>query len=165
MVMKKNFLKPFVVSIVTATVMTCCGTKETTSIKDTAVSDAEPELADSAREVETDVDMQSVQEPVSEPDANISGPETVKGDGAVKVEKGANLVKVLKAAEKVTYDYSADSGIWAAVGDVYIVIDEEDLNAKGHKIISGLISDMVSDVALSPDCFDPAATVADIQPL
>lgn len=81
----------------------------------------------------------------------------------VNVAKGDNLVAVLKAHKNVTYEYNADSGIWASIGSVALVISEDDLNEKGVAVISKLTSDIEPNVPLTPDCFKPSAKVTTIE--
>ena len=79
--------------------------------------------------------------------------------GEVKIEKGANLVAVLRGSKGVTYEYNADSGIWAHVGNVSIIIDEDQLNAKGIEFINSILSDIEPNLAFSPDYLKPDAKI------
>lgn len=81
----------------------------------------------------------------------------------VKIEKGANLVAVLKAAKSVTYEYNADSGIWAHIGNVSIIIDEDQLNKKGIEFINSIPSDIEPNLAFSPEYIKPDAKILNIE--
>lgn len=83
--------------------------------------------------------------------------------GDVKIEKGANIVAVLKAAKGVTYEYNADSGIWAHIGNVSIIIDEDQLNQKGTQFMSTIYSDIEPNLAFSPDYVKPDAKIQTIE--
>lgn len=83
--------------------------------------------------------------------------------GGDEIKKGANLVAALKAAGNVTYDYNADSGIWAHVGNVWIVIDEDQLNRKGIDFINSIVSDMAHNIKFSPDMLKPDAKILQIE--
>lgn len=83
--------------------------------------------------------------------------------GEVKIEKGANLVAVLRGSKGVTYEYNADSGIWAHVGNVSIIIDEDQLNAKGIEFINSILSDIEPNLAFSPDYLKPDAKILQIE--
>ena len=83
--------------------------------------------------------------------------------GEVKIEKGANLVAVLRGSKGVTYEYNADSGIWAYVGNVSIIIDEDQLNAKGIEFINSILSDIEPNLAFSPDYLKPDAKILQIE--
>ncbi|MGN0236636.1 MAG: hypothetical protein ACI4AK_00880 [Lepagella sp.] len=111
---------------------------------------------------ETTTVIESVAEPVYQGNDE-SKEEGAASVGEVKIEKGANLVAVLRASKGVTYGYNADSGIWAHVGNVSIIIDEDQLNAKGIEFISSILSDIEPDLAFSPDYLKPDAKILQIE--
>lgn len=81
----------------------------------------------------------------------------------VKIENGANIVSVLKASKSVTYEYNADSGIWAHIGNVSIIIDEDQLNQKGTDFMSTIYSDIEPNLQFSPDYVKPDAKILNIE--
>ena len=83
------------------------------------------------------------------------------GDGEIKV--GANLKAALESATKVTYEYNADSGIWAAIGNVAIVIDEDQLTQQGIDFIAAILSDIAPDIAFKPEYVKPDAKILSIE--
>lgn len=93
-------------------------------------------------------------------DANDVGATSADG---VKIEKGANIVAVLKAANGVTYEYNADSGIWAHIGNVSIIIEEDQLNQKGTQFMSTIYSDIEPNLAFSPDYIKSDAKILNIE--
>lgn len=88
--------------------------------------------------------------------ASPSGDATVDGVG---IRKGAPLAETLRKFSKITWDYNADFGVTATVGNVWIVIDESDLTEKGQEIINAFPSDMENDIAFSADYIKPSAKI------
>lgn len=95
-------------------------------------------------------------------DTAASAVNEASADG-VRIEKGANLIAVLKAAKNVTYEYNADSGIWAHIGNVSIIIDEDQLNPRGTQFMSTVYSDIEPNLAFSPDYLKPDAKILSIE--
>lgn len=83
--------------------------------------------------------------------------------GDVKIEQGANIVAVLRSAKNVSYEYNADSGIWAHIGNVSIVIDEDQLNQKGIDFLSTIYSDIEPNLQFSPDYVKSDAKILNIE--
>ncbi|MGM9816664.1 MAG: hypothetical protein ACI304_06355 [Lepagella sp.] len=111
---------------------------------------------------ETTTVIESVAEPVYQGNDESKEVEAATA-GEVKIEKGVNLVAVLRGSKGVTYEYNADSGIWAHVGNVSIIIDEDQLNAKGIEFISSILSDIEPNLAFSPDYLKPDAKILQIE--
>lgn len=111
---------------------------------------------------ETTTVIESVAEPVYQGNDESKEVEAAT-TGEVKIEKGANLVAVLRGSKGVTYEYNADSGIWAHVGNVSIIIDEDQLNAKGIEFINSILSDIEPNLAFSPDYLKPDAKILQIE--
>lgn len=82
-------------------------------------------------------------------------------DGEIKV--GGNLRAALQSATKVTYEYNADSGIWATIGNVAIVIDEGQLTQQGIDFIAAIPSDIAPDIAFKPEYVKPDAKILSIE--
>ena len=81
--------------------------------------------------------------------------------GEIKV--GGNLKAALEAASNVTYEYNADSGIWAAIGNIAIVIDEDQLTQQGIDFISAIPSDIAPDIAFKPEYVKADAKILKIE--
>ncbi|MDE5633299.1 MAG: hypothetical protein K2I51_01355 [Muribaculaceae bacterium] len=113
---------------------------------------------------ESDQVEASEPEPVYQGGDESDSVDAVSADG-VKIEKGANIIAVLKAAPEVYYEYNADSGIWAQIGNVAIIIDEDQLNQKGTEFISSILSDIELDIAFSVDYLKPDAKIRNIEKL
>lgn len=90
---------------------------------------------------------------------NIQSAQTAAGE----IKVGANLRAALESATKVTYEYNADSGIWANVGSVAIVINEDQLTQQGIDFIAAILSDIVPDIAFKPEYVKPDATIQQIE--
>lgn len=110
----------------------------------------------------------TVAEPEPEPEPAYEGTDNsnsveAANSGSGKIEKGANLVDVLKAAGNVSYEYNADSGIWAHIGNLSIIIDEADLNQKGIDFINSILSDIEPNLAFSPEYLKPDAKIRQIE--
>ena len=90
---------------------------------------------------------------------NLQSAQTV--DGEIKV--GANLKAALESASKVTYEYNADSGIWAIIGNIAIVIDEDQLTQQGIDFIAAIPSDIAPDIAFKPEYVKPDAKILSIK--
>ena len=69
----------------------------------------------------------------------------------------------LQSATKVTYEYNADSGIWATIGNVAIVIDEGQLTQQGIEFIATILSDIAPDIAFKPEYVKPDAKILSIE--
>lgn len=74
------------------------------------------------------LDNVAITEPANEGSNESSATgEAAPADG-VKVVKGMPLADTLRKLRNVTYEYNADSGIWANAGNIAIVIDEDELS-------------------------------------
>lgn len=91
-----------------------------------------------------------------------SSVESVAVDGIV-IKKGAPIAETLRKFKSVTWDYNADFGVTATVGNVWIVIDESDLTENGQEIINAIPSDMENNISFSVDYIKPAAKITQIE--
>lgn len=85
---------------------------------------------------------------------------TVNG---VTISKGANLAETLRKFNNITWDYNADFGVTATIGNIWIVIDESDLTQKGQDIINAIPSDMENNIPFSVDYINPSAKVSQFE--
>lgn len=84
--------------------------------------------------------------------------ESVTVNGIV-IKKGALLAETLREFNPITWDYNADFGVTATVGNVWITIDESDLTQKGQDIINAIPSDMENNITFSIDYIKPTAKI------
>lgn len=113
-------------------------------------------------ETESETETEPEPEPAYQGDDtsdNLQSAQTA--DGEIKV--GGNLKAALVSALKVTYEYNADSGIWAAIGNVAIVINEDQLTQQGIDFIAAIPSDIASDIAFKPEYVKPDAKILSIE--
>ncbi len=101
-------------------------------------------------------------EPTYNGNGSISSSDDVIVDG-VTIRKGAPLAETLRKFKKITWDYNADFGVTATVGNVWITIDDSDLTPKGHGIINAIPSDMENDITFSVDYIKPTAKITQFE--
>lgn len=127
-----------------------------------SASDGNAETAPQAQEAAAPAENE-VSEPAYTGDAEASsskGGVTVNG---VLIQKGANLVETLRKFNRITWDYNADFGVTATVGNVWITIDEADLTQKGLDVINAISSDMENNISFSVDYIKPAAKITQFE--
>ncbi|MDE7111454.1 MAG: hypothetical protein K2O38_06085 [Muribaculaceae bacterium] len=90
---------------------------------------------------------------------NLQSAQTAEGE----IKVGGNLKAALESASKVTYEYNADSGIWATIGNVAIVIDEDQLTQQGIDFIAAIPSDIAPDIAFKPEYVKADAKILKIE--
>ncbi len=90
---------------------------------------------------------------------NLQSAQTAEGE----IKVGGNLKATLESASKVTYEYNADCGIWATIGNVAIVIDEDQLTQQGIDFIAAIPSDIAPDIAFKPEYVKPDAKILSIK--
>lgn len=97
---------------------------------------------------------------ISDEDGNSVQSANIAGN---EIKVGVNLADALRNASNVTYEYNADSGIWATIGDIAIVIDEDQLNQKGIDFLSTIYSDIAPDITFKPEYVKPDAKIKQIE--
>ena len=80
-----------------------------------------------------------------------------------EIRRGANLVETLRQFSNITWDYNADFGVTANVGDYWLVISEDDLTPQGLDVINAISSDMENNIAFPIDYIKPSAKVGDFE--
>ena len=80
-----------------------------------------------------------------------------------EIRRGANLVATLRQFANITWDYNADFGVTANVGDYWLVISDDDLTPQGLEVINSIPSDMENDIKFSIDYIKPTAKVGEFQ--
>lgn len=87
----------------------------------------------------------------------------ITADG-VTFKKGALLAATLRKAKHITWDYNADFGVCAMVGNVMVVIDEsEDLTDEGKKVTAAITSDIAPGIKFSVDYIKPSAVIRQVE--
>ena len=150
-----KILKSIALSTLCMLAVTGCG--KGTSTNET-VADAS-EVVNTDTETETAVEdmVESAPDNVTDDNSATSGDLVVEG---VTIKKGAPTVETLKKFKNVTWEYNADFGIIAHIGDAWIVVDEvDDLTPQGREFMNGIYSDMVPDLQFSVDYIKPTAKI------
>ena len=111
------------------------------------------------------LDNVAITEPANEGSNGSSAAGEAAPEDGVKVAKGMPLADTLRKLGNVTYDYNADSGIWASAGNIAIVIDEDQLTPQGTKFINSLTSDIEPNIDFKPEYVKPAAVIKHIEKL
>lgn len=102
-------------------------------------------------------------EPVYTVETESTNPTESVAINGVTISKGANLAETLRKFNNITWDYNADFGVTATIGNVWIVIDESDLTQKGQNIINAIPSDMENNIPFSVDYINPSAKVSQFE--
>lgn len=123
---------------------------------------AQPSNTDNATAETVEPEANTEPEPAYAGDESAGGSESVTVDG-VTIAKGAKLAETLKKFNKITWDYNADFGVSATVGNVWITIDDSDLTQQGQDVINAIPSDMENDIAFSVDYIKPSATIKNFE--
>ena len=107
-------------------------------------------------------------EPAEPEPAYIGDDNSQAAEGAVQVDgvsvaKGMPLAETLRKLKNVSYEYNADSGIWASAGKVAIVISEDQLSPAGEAYINSLTSDIEPNIAFKPEYVKPGAKIEEVE--
>ncbi len=115
-----------------------------------------------AQNTETEAETETESEPSYQGDDesdNLQSAQTAEGE----IKVGGNLKAALESASKATYEYNADSGIWATIGNVAIVIDEDQLTQQGIDFIAAIPSDIAPNIAFKPEYVKADAKILKIE--
>ncbi|MCM1142011.1 MAG: hypothetical protein NC453_25865 [Muribaculum sp.] len=107
---------------------------------------------------ETDIETAEPEPAYTGESESTKSTESVTVNG-VTITKGTNLAETLRKFNNITWDYNADFGVTATVGNVWITIDESDLTQKGQDIINAIPSDMENNIPFSVDYIKPSAKI------
>lgn len=107
---------------------------------------------------EADMEAAEPEPAYTEETESTNSTESVMVNG-VTITKGANLAETLRKFNNITWDYNADFGVTATIGNVWLVIDESDLTQKGQDIINAIPSDMENNIPFSVDYIKPSAKI------
>ena len=83
--------------------------------------------------------------------------------GGTTITVGAPLAETLKKAKGVKFEYNADFGVDAVVGNVMIRIPDEDITKEGQDFVNALLSDIEPDIAFKISFIKPSAKIKDFE--
>ena len=83
--------------------------------------------------------------------------------GGTTITVGAPLAKTLKKAKDVTFDYNADFGVSAIIGNVIINIPDEDITKEGQDFVNAILSDISPDIDFKITYIKPSAKIKDFE--
>ena len=83
--------------------------------------------------------------------------------GGTTITVGAPLAKTLKKAKDVTFDYNADFGVSAIIGNVIINIPDEDITKEGQDFVNAIPSDISPDIDFKITYIKPSAKIKDFE--
>jgi hypothetical protein len=125
----------------------------------TGKAPTESAAIENAATPEESVEPEAEPEPAYIGDDNSAMSESMVVDG-VTIKKGAPIAETLKKFKKISWEYNADFGIIAHIGDAWIVVDEaDDLTPQGREFMNGIYSDMVPDLQFSINYIKPTAKI------
>ena len=81
--------------------------------------------------------------------------------GGITITVGAPLAETLKKAKGVTFDYNADFGVSAIIGNVIINIPDEDITKEGQDFVNAILSDISPDIDFKITYIKPSAKIKD----
>lgn len=117
------------------------------------------DMSATAEPVADSVEAEAVAEPAYAPGQEIEpAGESIVVEG-VTVKNGANLAETLKQFKHITWNYNADFGVTATIGNVWIVVDDVDLTAEGQNVINAITSDIVDNIKFSVNYIKPSAKI------
>lgn len=81
--------------------------------------------------------------------------------GGTTITVGAPLAETLKKAKGVTFDYNADFGVSAYIGNVSINIPDEDITKEGMDFVNAIPSDISPNIDFKISYIKPSAKIKD----
>ena len=83
--------------------------------------------------------------------------------GGTTITVGAPLAETLKKAKGVTFDYNADFGVSAVIGNVIINIPDEDITKEGMDFVNGILADISPNIDFKISYIKPSAKIKDFK--
>ena len=172
----KTFRFIFAMAIATLAMTSCNSSEKSASQEEVSGTDTTMECdsvetpAESATdEIISEGTAEPEAEPAQEPepagygdDSRSSSAKSLTVNG-VAIKKGEPIAATLRKFNDIHWEYTADYGITAYVGNVGIHIDEyEDLTAQGMEFMKGVYSDIEPDLKFSVDYIKPTAKISQI---
>lgn len=159
-----------IVTLFTACTSEKRGAPATNELDSSAVKAEEIAKSEAGPEAKPEAQAMAETQPAGEPgqtsgndNATATAPAKTVPASASGLRKGANLVETLKQFDNITWDYNADYGVTANVGEYWITIPEDDLTPEGQEIIHSILSDMVNDIKFSVKYIKPSAKVGEFE--
>ena len=81
--------------------------------------------------------------------------------GGTTITVGAPLAETLKKAKGVTFDYNADFGVSAYIGNVSINIPDEDITKEGMDFVNAILADISPNIDFKISYIKPSAKIKD----
>lgn len=81
--------------------------------------------------------------------------------GGTTITVGAPLAETLKKAKGVTFDYNADYGVSAVIGNVVIEIPDEDITKEGIDFVNTILADISPNIDFKISYIKPSAKIKD----
>ena len=83
--------------------------------------------------------------------------------GGTTITVGAPLAETLKKAKGVTFDYNADYGVSAVIGNVVIEIPDEDITKEGMDFVNTILADISPNIDFKISYIKPSAKIKDFE--
>lgn len=83
--------------------------------------------------------------------------------GGTTITVGAPLAETLKKAKGVTFDYNADFGVSAVIGNVIINIPDEDITKEGMDFVNAILADISPNIDFKVSYIKPSAKIKDFE--
>lgn len=83
--------------------------------------------------------------------------------GGTTITVGAPLAETLKKAKGVTFDYNADYGVSAVIGNVIINIPDEDITKEGMDFVNGILADISPNIDFKISYIKQSAKIKDFE--
>lgn len=83
--------------------------------------------------------------------------------GGTTITVGAPLAETLKKAKGVTFDYNADYGVSAVIGNVVIEIPDEDITKEGMDFVNGILADISPNIDFKISYIKQSAKIKDFE--
>ena len=83
--------------------------------------------------------------------------------GGTTITVGAPLAETLKKAKGVTFDYNADFGVSAVIGNVIINIPDEDITKEGMDFVNGILADISPNIDFKISYIKQSAKIKDFK--
>jgi hypothetical protein len=163
-----KILQTIALSTLLMLAVTGCSKGASTNDENTTAADSAAVVSNDSLQATTAEDLVEPEEPEAEPEPAYTGEgESAPGKSMVvdgiTIKKGDPTVETLKKFKNVTWEYNADCGIIAYIGNAWIVVDEaDDLTPQGREFMNGIYSDMVPDLQFSIAYIKPTAKIKEL---
>lgn len=142
--------------------MSACGNKTTSNAsQQDSVSTTDSVTADTAatKSINIEEHTNTADEQAVQAKSNAKSVEA----GGTTITVGAPLAETLKKAKGVTFDYNADYGVSAVIGNVVIEIPDEDITKEGMDFVNGILADISPNIDFKISYIKPSAKIKDFK--